>query len=445
MGQLLAATMREDVEEVWVRLTSTQHVLSLDEIYDAYGWAIQFQKRVAISTLLERHGASREGLQQRRKPEKVRRAASYMDSVFKVSPPFQGVSRDITYAVSVSRRAQVLGWLVRVCDAFGLDSKLMVDTALRLDRYYAARGSGRRCQSAVAECELHSLTLAALCSEMRLAKLTTMHEILERLGQGQVSLQDILKTEAEMFVQTGYFVKVTTTMTFLKDMVHHIRGGFLKLLGGFNHLESISSFLVDLALFDVDLAYRYPKPVLAAAALGCALLCVGAKAVGARGLGDGGEAACVSPGTSKGDSDAKEGERELTTGLHEVIVSFLVNRCPEQVDNFGTPYETRLRECQNSLLQFWRECERSSSYLSVCYEHLCGKYARTFGKFHRVALLSPRTAPPGSSGAATGGTPANFVGSPGAGMAGGTLVLEGGLCRFQEQYGCPVQPCGFLV
>jgi hypothetical protein len=370
---LFAAVFLNDVEEAWLRLLDAERRPTQEEKDAALRWTLRFSRRKAMALLLQGHGASLEGAA---RVEQLDELPELIDCVVQeASRPVQRAhDRDmpeatrILNAVPAHYRAEVINWLSVACSALGQED-LVAGTTLTLDRYYAAQ------TRPVANTELHALTLAALSTEMKLANAycSSRGQILRHLCQGQTTLRTILETEARMLSRLEYRMGLSTPMSCLKSQAFVLSKGFQELAyatagarysdhraasdaaaehrdrqwhAGFQILVSTAIFLLELAMYDVELEYRYNHKVLATASLGVALLCKGPHTI----LEDA-EAAAVP-------------SSELTAGLHAMLAAGLESEAHEQ-----------LRNCEDDLLGLWSSCAEGTSPWSMCYARVCAKHA----------------------------------------------------------------------
>lgn len=372
MRRLLSAAMRNDREEAWVHLVDRARAPAQAEKDAALAWTLKYPARRSMAMLLRRHGA--------RSNHELEAESGHVDMVFEMehsqSARHALSSRDIAVAMAPRCRAEVISWLTRACDAARLEDPLLAGAVLTLDRYYAAR------RTAVEDGALHRLTLAALCTEMKLAgaeagpaaQPAQRAQILVHLAQGRETMKSILETEAALLSTLGFRAGVVTPTSLLRSLAYQFLGGVRALAvencptSSCSHVKRVeegvaawgdlASFLVELAMYDAELEYRYAPAVLATAALGAALLCLGSSQLFAPQVC----AACPLP----------EFNRECTEGLHGMLLAELDGGGLEQPEAAGE----LLKRCEGDLLDVWAECSAGSSPWTECYARLCGKYAR---------------------------------------------------------------------
>jgi hypothetical protein len=356
--------MWNNVEEAWVRLEDAEHPPTQEEKDTALRWTLQFPKRKSMTVLLEQHGADRARVERAYALDEL---PILMDGVVQAehrqSVRHVPKAANVLAAVPAHRRGEVISWVSLACNAINLNS-LIAGVVLTLDRFYAAQ------TKPIDDANLHHLTLAALCTEMKLANGDSCpqayrEQVLLHLGQGRASLRSILQTEARMLAELQYSMGISTPMSFLESLVHHLRKGFEELANvtassygshGKSRADSevlygTGFFLTDLAMYDVELMYRYHHSLLASAALGVALLCKGPNKI-----------------FSSVDSSI---DAECTAGLHAVLAADLESRCGSNAQ--------QLRDCEEELLGLWSGCAKGTSPWSDCYARACAKYSSKAG------------------------------------------------------------------
>jgi len=284
-----------------------------------------------------------------------------VDSVFQAehatSMRHRPAAEDVARNLSLHLRAQVVNWLSIACHAVGLDDQILHGAVLTLDRYCALQ------TRPIAEARLLRLSLAVLCTEMKLAPIDefpsgTWQRLLLHLGQGRESLPDIFAMEAEVLRQVGFNVWVPTALTFLRGLGLRLCQGPEDVCFGRAGPASTSAalqlafarFFVELAMYNPFLQYRFPFVVLAAAALGAAQFATGSS--------------CPL--------------------VHETLLEDLASYCPDLHDSRGLA-----EECERLILEMWRDCAQGSSQWTDFYEHLRQRHSRPLrGPAMEDAVLS---------------------------------------------------------
>lgn len=247
-------------------------------------------------------------------------------------------------------RAQVVLWIMQTCHALLFDDSILHGAVLTLDRYYSMRGEP------INESELMRLSLAAICTEMKLASTDQFppgywQRILEHLSQGQVTLASVLRTEIGVLQRLTYAVGVPTPLTFLRGLSLRMQKVFASQA---REWLVCSSFLTELVMYDAPLQYRYPHAILAAGAICASLL------------------ACEAPDEA-----------------HSTLLEDLAAFCPELC-----PADAKVGECAEDLLMLWDSCSRGASQWTDCFVSLHAKY-----DWARLGSTGPR----GVAGAAGAG------------------------------------------
>lgn len=176
---------------------------------------------------------------------------------------------ELTAATSPTCRVELLTWMVESFDIMQFDDTILHSVALTLDRYYATR------TSKIEDAKLQPLVLSALCVELKTTSALEFPEnawkrYLEHLCQGRIAISEILLAEAELLTRLGYTVGVPTPLDFLRGLLVIRRGHPLVA-----QLLSLGTFLLELALFDMELEYGYEHTLLAAGALSAAFRALG--------------------------------------------------------------------------------------------------------------------------------------------------------------------------
>mmetsp|Transcript_106962 Transcript_106962/g.300829 ORF Transcript_106962/g.300829 Transcript_106962/m.300829 type:complete len:485 (+) Transcript_106962:3-1457(+) len=398
MRNLFCAVFRNDVEEAWVRLSDPERQPTQKERDEALRWTAMFSRRHSMYQLLVHFGADTAKAD---KMTKVDDLAHIADAVFKFeyqqSLRYMPCPADVVRALPANRRADVIMWLSQACESVRLEDTVVACVVLTLDRYFAADSSRH-----LDEKKLLQLTLAALSTEMKLSKSSACQQshrerILNHLSQGVVSLRSIWQEEADVLVKLDFLAALPTPMSFLQTLVHHFRSGFELMFGqklhngGYKAWATVALFLTHLAVYDVELEYRYPHAVLAYASLGVALLCLGSEAV------------------IEADANQQDEFADITNELHEGLVADCASRCPDTAPGC----KDMLRDCEDSLLNFWAECAHGSSPWSGCYAYL----RQTFGNI--TTPCRPKSATDMSDQETC------------------ILILSDGFLRFQALHGVP--------
>lgn len=199
----------------------------------------------------------------------------------------QPTAAEVAVGMPHETRVQVVEWLGMACEATLVDEALLHGAVLTLDRFAATASE------AVDRSVLLRLSLASLATEMKLTSEEDFpsghwQRVLLHLSQGGETLPNILDTEARMLRRLGFVVGVPTPLSFLSGLslrlaapcapgvpAGHPSCGPCPATPRAALQTALARLLVELALHDLQLAYRYPPALLAAGALGAALLVVG--------------------------------------------------------------------------------------------------------------------------------------------------------------------------
>uniref|UniRef100_A0A7R9ZYV8 Uncharacterized protein n=1 Tax=Pyrodinium bahamense TaxID=73915 RepID=A0A7R9ZYV8_9DINO len=334
---------------------------------------------------LERHGSELNG------------ASDVADAVFQAENAFsvrcQPQAAAVTHALPKETRAQVVAWLGMACEATLIDDTLLHGAVLTLDRYAAS------CGEPVDEMRLLRLSLASLCTEMKLTNEDDFpsghwQRVLLHLSQGRELLPGVLEAEADMLRRLRFVVGVPTPLTFLNGLALRLseppqqfdgssaqgrgrrlddgRPGPTTRVGALCLV--LARLLTELALYDADLEYRYYPAVLAAGALGAALLAVGPEVAGGGAAEDAFAGTGLAASEEAGAVQAPEAVREVAalTAWHETLFDDLASYCPGVSSLDGMVCDAEL-----DLLFFWQECLRSTGRMNECYTHLRHRHVRS--------------------------------------------------------------------
>lgn len=267
-------------------------------------------------------------------------------------------AEDVTTNFNATLRGQIVNWLAASCHAMRFDDQLLHGAVLTLDRYSASLAKP------IADAELLSVSLAALCTEMKLATHDEFpygcwQRSLLHLGQGRVGLQQILAAEMEILRRLGFNVWIPNTLTFLQGLGLRLsqgvavrqRNGRPGLASPISALQmALAQILSEVALCDPDFQYAYPPVAIAAGALGLALLSTCSEA-------------CARPNALEYQLDL----HELLT-LHDTLLEDVASYCP-LLNAFAV-----VRECEHHLLKLWQECFQGQSQWSEYYSKACERH-----------------------------------------------------------------------
>jgi len=306
----------------------------------------------SLAMHLEHHGLENHGI------------LDVVDSVFQaehqVSQKHMPQPEAVCRAMDAHRRGQVVSWMTMACNAMRFDDSLLHGSVLNLDRFYATRSEP------LEESQLFRLSLAAICTEMKLATVDLFpsgywQRVLNHLSQGHESLEKILQTEAKMLSQLGFVTGIPTPLTFLRGLGLRFAGSSQGKQRSGAAYWKLASFLLELALYDPELEYRYPHSVLAAGALGAALLSAGAESA---------DASTLPPESVV--SEHKFLLEEELDDVHETLLEDLASYCP---DVHSSNLRKQVRDCEKDLLLMWKNCMGGVGPWVEFYTHLNGKHA----------------------------------------------------------------------
>jgi hypothetical protein len=257
-----------------------------------------------------------------------------------LSMRYRPLAENVTTNFNVTFRSQVVDWIAAACHAMRFDDQLLHGAVLTLDRYAASR------ESPLMDPQLLSLSVAALCTEMKLANSDDFPDgcwqrSLLHLGQGRVGLPQILSTEAEILRALDFNVWVPTNLTFLRGLALRLcqgsvawqRNGRPEFASTLSSVQmAIAEIILEVALCDPQLLYGYPAAILAAGALGVAYL-----------------ATCPEACPRTDDLHFRLNVDELFA-LHYTLLEDVTSYCTLS-DTVGL-----VRECEQHIVQLWGEC-----------------------------------------------------------------------------------------
>eukprot|EP00931_Biecheleriopsis_adriatica_P122066 TRINITY_DN9708_c0_g2_i2.p1 TRINITY_DN9708_c0_g2~~TRINITY_DN9708_c0_g2_i2.p1 ORF type:complete len:427 (+),score=98.69 TRINITY_DN9708_c0_g2_i2:39-1319(+) len=174
-------------------------------------------------------------------------------------------SDKVVAALSSTNRAQIIAWIMKSFLALGLEDTLAHSVVLTIDRYCASQ------DCAVPSSLLQCLILSAACAEFKMHGFSDWPEfswkrILEHMTQGQVPMLKVLRFELDLLTRLQFVVGLPTPLTFMRNLATRMRveEQVTQWLG-------LATFLLDLALLDLELQHAYAYAYLAAGALMAAL------------------------------------------------------------------------------------------------------------------------------------------------------------------------------
>lgn len=160
-------------------------------------------------------------------------------------------------------RQDTLQWLLQAFSVMHLRDKLLFDVALLLDRYYAALPPKER-EENYGSTAVRRNILAAVLTAVKMdpaGTSTPVHMLISHLGKGSVPFTDVVVAERKMLEQLTFQIGLPTAY----DLLEVLGAGL-----GDSHVhgksKALAAFLLQLALADVPLYFRYPHVILAAAA-----------------------------------------------------------------------------------------------------------------------------------------------------------------------------------
>lgn len=270
-------------------------------------------------------------------------ADAAMRSLHQASQRHKPFVQHLQEGMSHEDRLEQLVWLLRAFDVMHFTDGLLFDTALLLDRYYASlpRDDARTGMS--------RKLLAAVCMAMKTGTGSTpdvqlpLRQVVRHLGRDEVAFDDVLSAELAILQKLRFQVGTPSARDFLETLCTRLSSSDRVSTA----CRNLAEFLLQLTLCDVQIHYRHPHAVLAAAAMILALH------------------------TLRGPSSA-----------YATLVEDLALHCPEH----GT-----LLACATSLHGMWVRSMNSPQDPNSYVRHLCLKFGRAP---HHVSSIAPPSAPP---------------------------------------------------
>jgi len=160
-----------------------------------------------------------------------------------------------------------------------------------------------------------------------------------------------------MLRQLGFALYIPTVLTFLSGLSLRFVG---KPRRESPTLEdgrpALARLLAELALYDVELQYRYAPVILAGAAIATAILCCGP---------------VPTYEAVEGEADGSATNHSALEVQHALLLEDLASYCPGTCCLDGV-----VRNAELDILHFWLEVSQSAGPLGQHYEHLRQRHAR---------------------------------------------------------------------
>mmetsp|Transcript_102495 Transcript_102495/g.182095 ORF Transcript_102495/g.182095 Transcript_102495/m.182095 type:complete len:542 (-) Transcript_102495:158-1783(-) len=243
-------------------------------------------------------------------------------------------------------RQETLVWLVQAFDVMGFSDSLLFETALVLDRYYAALP-----KEDLKIGESQRKLLAAVCISLKTCSAADapplpLRQVVARLGHDQVPFDDVMVAELSMLKKLRFDVSTPTARDFLEALS-------VRLHRPSDSCRNLAEFLLQLSFHDLHLHYRYPHAVLAASALILALATTRAPAA-----------------------------------THTVLLEDLVLHCPEAI---AGGQNSMMAQCTAELHGLWLRAH-SNTEGNQYVHHVRVKFARP--TYQAVSSIQPPTIAP---------------------------------------------------
>lgn len=252
--------------------------------------------------------------------------------------------------LSAADRQETLVWVVQAFDVMHFNDSLLFDTALILDRYYAAlpREDNRTGGT-------QRKLLAAVCMALKTgAPVDTqlsLRDLIKHLGRDSVPFDEVLSAEIIMLRKLRFHISTPSAREFLEALMTRLNTGRMQ-----GACRSLAEFLMQLTLVDANLHYRFPHAVLAGACIALAL-------------------------------HAMPADMQVPLSSYTVLMEDVALHCPEA---FG-PHNL-LMQAVFALHAHWLRCMTAGNEQSAYARHLCNKFNRI--PHYGVGTWQPTPAPP---------------------------------------------------
>jgi len=253
--------------------------------------------------------------------------------------------------LSAADRQETLVWVVEAFDVMHFNDSLLFDTALILDRYYAAlpREDNRICGT-------QRKLLAAVCMALKTgAPVDTqlsLRDLIKHLGRDSVPFDEVLSAEIIMLRKLRFHISTPSAREFLEALMTRLNTGRMQ-----GACRSLAEFLMQLTLVDANLHYRFPHAVLAGACIALAL-------------------------------HAMPADMQVPLSSYTVLMEDVALHCPEA---FG-PHNL-LMQAVFALHAHWLRCMTAGNEQSAYARHLCNKFNRFLTMESGLGSLHQRLQP----------------------------------------------------
>lgn len=164
-------------------------------------------------------------------------------------------------------RQETLCWLLQAFDVMNFPDALLFDTALLLDRYYAALSADEG--PGGAQRKLLAAVSTALKTGCPLDLQLPLRAVMTHLARDQIPFEQMVQAELAMLSTLDFHAGTPTSRDFLEALCARLIAG---VVGGLSPAwRSLAEFLLQLSLLDASLHFRHPHGVLAASCIALAL------------------------------------------------------------------------------------------------------------------------------------------------------------------------------
>eukprot|EP00927_Polykrikos_kofoidii_P006840 TRINITY_DN12775_c0_g1_i1.p1 TRINITY_DN12775_c0_g1~~TRINITY_DN12775_c0_g1_i1.p1 ORF type:complete len:496 (-),score=63.60 TRINITY_DN12775_c0_g1_i1:617-2104(-) len=292
--------------------------------------------------------------------------AEYAESVFRnqhmVASRHWPDERDVSRTLHPAIRTQLVAWLIAACEATRINEFVLHGAVLTLDRYAAAR------KHPIREDCLCVVVLAALSAEIKFAMKSEFPDgywqrVLLHLGDGRITWNELLEAETRLLQQVQFVVGTPSPCVFLTELGlryggRRRRSEGLRLPAKRNDAlrMAFAQMLLELAMHETETLYRYLPVILAAGALGVAILAVADS--------------CAENSVNNTRENVDEvvaaelADDEDVHTMKENLLDDLYSFCPRLDDRAQL-----VEDCENDIIQLWAQ-STSGTFRGECLQQL---------------------------------------------------------------------------
>lgn len=261
-----------------------------------------------------------------------------------VAEKHRPLAEKILEGIPAAHRQETLQWLLQAFDVMHFNDSLVFDAALVLDRYYA---NGQTDESPGAA---QRILLASVCTALKTGSPVEMQlplkQMVMHLGRDQVPFEEVLVAELLMLRKLKFHVGTPTARDFMEGMWARLEKESKN-----EACWHLAEFLLQLAIIDAPLFYKFPHAILSSSCLVLAF---------------------------------------QTTRAPQSVYSAMLEDLALQLGDDVQPRQVML-DCVQRIHQHWVRC-LAATEPNTFVAHLCKKFS--FPKRHSVSSFAPPSAPP---------------------------------------------------